>query len=243
MTNLKRFKKVKAIISDWDDTKVSTRPKIVEIVDNFAESLGVEKPGEEGLLKFWGQSVEEIVYGLFGKHLPHLSSQELLEQYEANVPSDYSPYPIVGVEKAVLDLRQMGYVLGIVSSGPSKGIIRDIKLHYPLLDGLYSFLHGREDTPKRKPNPEVFDPAFNDILYPLGISEKQTVYVGDFHGDFDAALARGLLFLAIADNDKTKKWFLDKGLAEELIFSSFTQVPKFFENLNKSEATKKSSLA
>lgn len=232
MTNLKRFKKIKAIIFDWDDTKVSTRPKIVEIVDNFADILGVEKPGEEGLLKFWGQSVEEIVHGLFGKYKPNLSSQELLEQYEATVPLDYCPYPITGVEDAVMRLHNMGYILGVVSSGPSKGIIRDIKQHYPLLEDIYTFIHGKEETPKRKPNPEVFGPAFNGFLYPKDITEKQTVYVGDFHADYEVAKARGLLFLGIADNNKTKKWFLDKGLDKNLIFPSVIQVVDFFEKIN-----------
>ncbi len=234
MADLERFKGVKAVIADWDDTKVNTRPKIVEIVDNFADILEVERPGESGLLEFWGQSVEEIIHGLFGRHRPQLSSREILDQYIASVPTDYCPYPINGVEQAVLRLQTMGYIQGVISSGSRNDILRAIQLHYPALDGVYVFIHGRQDTPKRKPHPEVFDLAFNDHLYPMGITEAQTVYVGDFHGDFDAAQARGLLFLGIVDNEKAKDWFLKRGLDEQLMFSSFTQVPDFFERIQNS---------
>lgn len=228
MADLEKFRQVKAVIADWDDTKVGTFPKIVEIVDSFADILGVNRPGEAGLLKFWGKTIEEIIHGLFGQHRPHLSSQELLQQYMANVPKDYCPYPLEGIESAVNQLHQMGFIQGIVSSGPKAGILRDIRAHYPSLVGIYAFVHGAEDLSARKPDPRAFDPAFK-ILESMGITESQTVYVGDFHGDHEAAIARGMLFLGIEAHHKSKEWFAQRGLEQELRLPSFTAVPAFFE--------------
>lgn len=232
MANLERFKQVKAILADWDDTKVGTFPRIAEIVDDFAGILGVERPGQLGLLEFWGRTVEEIIHGLFGKHRPHLSSKELLEHHIATMPPDYRPNPIAGVEQAVIGLNEMGYIQGIVSSGPKKGILRDIRAYYPSLEEIYSFIHGAEDLPVRKPDPRVFDQAFG-ILKPLGITEAETVYIGDFHGDHDAAIARGMLFLGIEAHHKSIEWFKERGLENELRFSTFSQIPDFFENLHR----------
>lgn len=220
MVDLEPFKYVKAVIADWDDTTISTFPSVVKIVDNFADILGVERPGETGLLQFWGQPVEEVIYKLFGKHNQSLSS-----------PPDNCRYPILGVEQAVLKLSEMRFLQGIISSGPREGIIRDIRTYYPTLSSVYTFICGTENTLIRKPNPKVFDTAFNESLYPRDINEKQTVYIGDFYGDFDAATARGLLFLGIANNNKARNWFIERGLEEDLIFSSFTLIPDFFESV------------
>lgn len=232
MADLERFKQVKAVVADWDDTIVGTLPKVVEIVDGFADILGVGRPGEAGLIKFWGRTVEEIIHGLFGAHRPHISSQELFQQYIASVPKDYCPYPLDGIEPAVTRLHQMGYIQGIVSSGPREGILRGICTHYPSLESVYTFIHGADDTPARKPDPRAFDPAF-EILRSMGITEGETVYVGDFHGDYEAAVARGMLFLGIEAHHKSREWFIQKGLEEELRLPSFAAVPRFLEAINR----------
>lgn len=232
--NLEQLKDIKSIIVDWDDTIISTRPAVIQIVNNFADTLGIPRPGEEGLLKYWGLSVEEMVEGLFAKHRPGLTFEELFAHYTLSIQPNNKRVPFKGIEEAIFKLNRLDYIQGIISSGSNEAIIRDINTHYPGVTSVYSFIHGREETQHTKPDPRVFDKAFDNVLYPKGIDESQTVYVGDFHKDFMAAKARGLHFIGVADNPRSRDSFIDRGLDERLIFSSFVEISDFIYNLRQS---------
>lgn len=227
MVDLERFREVKAIISDFDDTLVATFPKIVRIVDNFADTLGVEPPGETGLLEYWGKPMVDMIHGLFGKKTPHLTPEELLTQYKTSVPKDFFLDPIEGIEESVTKLHQRGYLQGIVSSGPKGSILKTLRAHYPSLEKRYTFIHGEEDLLFKKPDPRAFDNAF-EVLRSMGVSERQAVYVGDFHSDYDAAINRGMLFIGIEAHQRSKEWFIQRGLDEKLRLPSFSCIPNFF---------------
>ncbi len=217
---------IKAIIFDWDDTKVSTFHTCFDLFNNYAQKKSLPPISLEQLKQHWGKPVQGILSGLWEKEDGHLLTTDfLLFQRKTK----FIPQPFSYTLQTVLTLKTQGYLLGVLSSSPRITIQDTIKTYLPELSDQYVFIHGSEDTPVHKPNPKVFDIALEQLLK-RNITGKEVIYVGDGLNDFLAAKSRGLAFIAVTSGFTLKNEFQQYGLKEEYILPSLESLPQLLQH-------------
>lgn len=215
---------IKAILHDWDDTIVLTYQSVFPLFHRFAKRHKLPIVTDDDIRSHWGLPVPRILSGLW----PDQNIDYLLQTFNASVPKDFTTPPVNGVAKTYEKLGNAGIMLGIISSTPKEAINRLLKLHPFLISPWHVYVQAAEDHPVHKPDPSVFDPAFQKLAG-LNIHEEDTLYVGDGLNDLKAAKNRGLQFIAVTTGFSTKEDFISLGLSPDQILDNFTQLPKLVE--------------
>lgn len=120
-------------------------------------------------------------------------------------------------------LHNKGIKLGAISSGARFMIEEIYRTQIEEHLKFHEFIFDNNDLGVKKPDPKVFDKAF-EILSQYEILENETIYVGDSFHDYEAALNRGLIFYAVTIGVKSKQDFLDSGLAEGFVLENFNEI-------------------
>ena len=219
---LERLAHIKAVVSDWDDTKVATFPSCLTLYQEFAREHGLPEPTEADLDALWGRPVPEINQGLF----PNENPEDIEHMFYAFVDYvDFCIEPFPTTEDDVLHIRGLGYHQGVVSSAPRRGLQKTLDRHLPTLHEAYAFIHSACDSTVHKPDRRVFDPGFEILRNDDGITEDEIVYVGDGLYDYQASKARGIPFIAVTTGRTKRKKFIQEGLDEDFILTDFSQLP------------------
>lgn len=100
---------------------------------------------------------------------------------EHGLNSKITPFP--GMKEVLEQLREQGYVTGIVTS-KRRAVAEPSLVHFGMREGL-ACLNGLEDSAAHKPKPDPLLQAAKDI----GVSPNQCMYVGDSPYDLQAAHA------------------------------------------------------
>ncbi|AHL21853.1 TIGR02253 family HAD-type hydrolase [Thermococcus nautili] len=166
---------MKAVLFDVDGTLLTEMPLIQLflpwVYDELAKRLGVTK--EEARERFLNEIMARrdtydwhdwnFFFRLFNVDLNY---EELLRRY----PHKLHVYP--DVTPTLEWLRESGYRLGVVTSGPE---YQRLKLELTGLDKYFDVIVTREDVKAIKPEPKIFLHA----LERLGVEPGEALYVGD----------------------------------------------------------------
>ncbi len=215
-----RLVEVRAVIFDWDDTKVQTYPALCRLYPAFASTLGLPPPTPETISNHMGVSLPNML-ALFWPDVDRETIFKQFMEYSDVMQPCFEPFEDT---LAVTTLLKEKYVLGVVSSGPRIGIERAIERHLKLPLDTYRFIHGADECKYHKPDPRVFDEAF-DILKQDGITEEQSIYVGDNIKDYHAARGRGLRFVPVISGFTSREKFIAAGVPESLIIPGIRGLP------------------
>ncbi|WP_456420746.1 TIGR02253 family HAD-type hydrolase [Thermococcus sp.] len=166
---------MRAVLFDVDGTLLTEMPLIQlflpRVYDELSKRLGITR--EEARNRF----LDEIIgrkdtydwhdWNFFFKMFNiSLRYEELLKSY----PHKLQVYP--DVLPTLEWLREKGYALGVVTSGPS---YQRLKLALTGLSGFFDVIVTREDVKAIKPEPKIFLHA----LKKLGVKPGEALYVGD----------------------------------------------------------------
>ena len=223
---MERLRDTKAVLADWDDTKVSTFHSVAELYTGFARSEQLQIPTVEDIIPHWGKPIKKIIGGVWLDMDPEHLKSRFWGYFDQ---TDFTITPFTGTRDTIFKLKEMGFVLGIVSSSARRVIDKTLERYLHLPPDTYAFIQSSEDTDVHKPDPRVFDPAF-ERLNELGISEEQTIYVGDGLNDMEAATSRGILFVAVTTGLTTAEEFMDRGVVKDLILVSFNELPSLLNS-------------
>ncbi len=212
---------IKAIISDWDDTKVATFSSVFDFYKSFSASENLEAPTMNTIRLYWGKTMSQLLQGLW----PTLELPVLEEKFWGYVKKvDFAIKPFPYTERTIRRLKKNGYILGVISTGPKKGMHDTLRKYFQLPEDTYTFFFSGDDTPFHKPDPRVFDKAL-EILQQMKIVKEDVLYVGDSLIDYAAAKNRGILFYAVTSGFTTKEQFIQNGLEEKYILNNFGELP------------------
>ncbi len=180
-----------AIIFDFDDTLVKTIDlKWNQHKENARKNFGVEITDEK-LRKHWGEGFKTLVKNLYGDVD---SVENIIEKYYALRHNYYKPSHL-GALELVRHLISDGKEVGILTSMDTSSVVEDFeRLKYPYKD--FVILQGEDQTEYHKPDPRVFEPTL-EALAKKGITNLETVYIGDAIRDYVAARDAGISFVGV----------------------------------------------
>lgn len=213
---------IKVIIHDWDDTITGSFEAYKVWHYDFAKHFGLPTPNDERIKAEWGKTVPGIISGLWTE-LSLQNAEKMMHEYIRVTTKTYIPQLFTGVNETLEKLQEK-YVLAVLSSGLEYKIKSLINMHLSEKARTYKFVLCAENCAVHKPNPKVFDYAF-DHLSDENIVSEQVLYVGDSVLDYFAAKGKEMPFVATTSGITSKQQFLDNGLEEQFIIESFKDLP------------------
>jgi phosphoglycolate phosphatase len=188
---MKKFRRYRALIFDYDDTLVNTFKVRSKAIQDCGRIYYNKKISNMLIRTFWGMP--------FQKFLPEImETKEPYEQVAANyfkVAADYPLKLFPGVKETLEQLARE-YLLGIVSS--SNREIMDFDLDKLGLETeLFFDIQTSDETRFHKPDERVFKPLLKK-LNAIFIHPKEVLFIGDSFYDMRAAQSAGLDFLGVA---------------------------------------------
>lgn len=175
----------KLVLFDLDGTLADTDLLVVEGFLKFYRKM---KPNEKVpfrlLASFSGPTLEET----FQKHFPSYPSKDLVELFKSfSLPLYDTFIDVYKGEYEVLDaLKEKGIRMGVITSkmrGPTLITLKNLSL-----DPYIEFIAAWDDVKNPKPDPEGILRALSFFK----VEKKDTLYVGDGLGDYEAAKNAGL---------------------------------------------------
>ncbi len=194
---------MEAIIFDFDYTLGDTTNGIVLSAQYALEQMGEEERTYEEIKKTIGLSLSETYKKLTGNMDEARADRffDLFKEKADEVMVDSAElYP--GVKEMLVDLREKGYRIGIVTTKFAYRV-RNIMKKFDAED-LLDVVIGVGDVTKVKPDPEGLLLAIKQ----LGVKREEVLYVGDSYVDAKAAEAAGMRFAGVLTGTTTREEFL-----------------------------------
>lgn len=202
MTTLPR-----CVLFDMDDTLVVTRQVKWQQHKYVAKhAYGIDLTDEK-LAQHWGEPFAQMLGHLYENSA---STEDMIAEYR-KLHGRFPKLEQPGAVALTKRLLARGAVVGVVTSMLGEVSRPDlVRLGFPI--DQFLTVQGSDDCEFAKPDPRVFTPII-DRLAAMGISEDQTVYVGDALIDQEAAEGAGIGFIGVST-----------GLAKPSAFPSGTPV-------------------
>jgi|JI10StandDraft_1071094.scaffolds.fasta_scaffold561172_2 pyrophosphatase PpaX len=167
--------KIDTILFDWDGTLAQTLEVWLQTFKEAYAKVGVH-PSDKDISSKFGKWDAYIDLGVAPKNF-ETYNQHLDVVYERLKKVELYP----GVKSTLIDLKQKGYKLGLVSTSTLKMLSVALKNHD--ISHLFDVIISADDTDKHKPDPTPLYLALDHIN-----SDKiSTVFVGDSDKDTGAA--------------------------------------------------------
>ena len=138
----------------------------------------------------------------------------ILDAFELEGASKTTPFP--GVRKALLDLKENGVRLGVLTNSGKKSATEALKR--AALVGIFEFVLTREDTETMKPKPEGLEKAASM----LSMQPGEVYYIGDSPFDIMAARQAGLKIVSVATGSYTAERLKNEGA--DFVISSLAEL-------------------
>jgi pyrophosphatase PpaX len=186
------------VLFDLDGTVVDSGPIILASMRHATrEVLGREYSDEELLRTVGGPGLEAQMQAIDSER-----ALELVDVYRAhNIPLHDELEPCVGMKAVLLQLRDGGRRLGVVTA--KRRDTAELAFVTVPLGHLFEVIVGGDETERHKPDPEPLLLGAER----LGADPAQTAYVGDSPFDVLAAKAAGMYAVAVTwgrIHDRTK---------------------------------------
>ncbi|MGK7902192.1 MAG: HAD-IA family hydrolase [Hormoscilla sp.] len=167
---------VKLIIFDFDGTLADTLDAIVSITNRLSAEFGYQPASPEKVI-----------------HLKNLSSREVIQQSGVSlwklpfllrrVRSEFNNHidelkPVPGIKEVLLELKNRGYYLGILTSNDRKNVQLFTKNHD--WEHLFDFIHSAMNLFGK-------GRAIEHLLRKSKFDRQEIIYVGDETRDIEAA--------------------------------------------------------
>jgi len=222
---------IKAIIHDWDDIVTNSFEAYSRLYFDFGKHFKLKEPTIEGIKSCWGKTISQIVFGQWpdlGQDRADKMTWEFIDYLNRKGKTPYQVRIFPDVVEAFERLSRK-FELAILSSGYKPDIEKIYKeMIHPNL-AYHKIIVGPPELKIYKPDPRAFDSIFN-YLDKRGISEKETIYVGDSLIDLMAAQNRRLEFYGVTTGITGKDDFRIAGLKDNHIVGSFSDIVSLLEN-------------
>lgn len=177
----------RVILFDWDGT----------LVDNFSViHNGLNAVFKSFNMKLWSddesrKNIRLTAADLFSQLFPNKSDMDYaLDIYRGYVEKHHIEYlvELKGAAKMLSELKQRGYILGIVSNKTQRFLDKEVR--ELAWDNYFDVIIGAGTAPKDKPNPDSIFYALSKLE--LDNNKDEVFYVGDTETDMFAAQAANI---------------------------------------------------
>lgn len=186
------------VMFDLDGTLVDSVPDLATAVDRMLVELGREPAGVERVRQWVGNGARVLVRRALAGGLDHSAvgeaeSEEALARFldiYADCHELITLYP--GVHELLEALSTAAVELAVVTNKPERFVA-------PLLEqvglgGYFRWIIGGDTLPQQKPDPA----ALLQVMRLAGVSQEQSLFVGDSRTDVLAARAAGVPCVAVS---------------------------------------------
>lgn len=190
------------IIFDFDYTLGDTTNGIVQSAQYALKQMGEEERTYEEIKKTIGLSLSETYKKLTGNMDESRADRffDLFKEKADEVMVDSAElYP--GVKEMLIELREKGYRIGIVTTKFAYRV-RNIMKKFDA-EELLDVVIGVGDVTNVKPDPEGLLLAVEK----LGVKTEDALYIGDSYVDAKAAEAAGMKFAGVLTGTTTRQEF------------------------------------
>jgi phosphoglycolate phosphatase len=200
---MQKLENVSSIIFDFDYTLVDSSNAIIECVSYALNILCLPVPDPDIIRRSIGLSSKDTL-----KMLTNVYDQRSAEKFrqlftrKADEVMLEKTVILDNVKTVLSELDKIDLKLGIVSNKYRFRIDEFLKREN--ISGLIDIVVGFEDTPEPKPDPSGLIMAANK----LGVSQKQTIYVGDSIVDAETASRIDMRFIATLTGVTPREDFL-----------------------------------
>ncbi len=186
------------VMFDLDGTLVDSVPDLATAVDRMLVELGREPAGLERVRQWVGNGARVLVRRALAGGLDHSAvgeaeTEEALARFldiYADCHELITLYP--GVHELLEALSTAAVELAVVTNKPERFVA-------PLLEqvglgGYFRWIIGGDTLPQQKPDPA----ALLQVMRLAGVSQEQSLFVGDSRTDVLAARAAGVPCVAVS---------------------------------------------
>ncbi|MGR8921862.1 MAG: phosphoglycolate phosphatase [Gammaproteobacteria bacterium] len=185
------------VLFDLDGTLVDSAPDIADAVDLALDACGRAPIGEAQTRTYIGNGAARLIHRALTRSTDRdadaatfeVAYRAFLAAYAERVFLRSALYP--GAARALRALGAAGWRLGCVTNKPER--FMHAVLEAAGLDECFDLALGGDTLGQQKPHPEPLRHAART----LGFGTAQTVMVGDSATDVDAAVAAGVLPIAV----------------------------------------------
>lgn len=177
----------KVILFDFDGTIADTLDAIVSITNRLAVEFGYKQTTQEELAQIQNLNSKQIIKqsGISIFKLPFL-----LRKVKAELNKEIQRVrPISGIKEALIELKNQGNRLGILTSNSSANVVAFLETNG--LDDVFDFIYsGKTLFGKSK--------VINNLLKQEKLNPKTAIYVGDETRDIEAARKSHIKAIAVS---------------------------------------------
>jgi phosphoglycolate phosphatase len=182
---MERMTDLRFIVFDCDGTLVDSQFMITEAMSRALATMGLDPMPREQVRRVVGLRLEQAIGELTPElsHGEHLALAEAYRSSFVELRSDKAFHePLFeGAERALKELNDAGYVLGMATGKSRRGVDQILKMHN--LEAFFTSIKTADDGPG-KPNPQIL----LDAMSKIGVNPKETAMIGDT--TFDILLAK-----------------------------------------------------
>ncbi len=196
----------KLIAFDLDGTILNTLDDLCESVNVVLEEFHFPKRTLDEVRRFVGNGVLKLIE----RAVPSNTSEDIILQVFNRFSEYYLTHssiktkPYDGVIQLLQELRRRGYKIAVVSNKIHPAVVALCDEYF---SGLIDFSLGDDPVRPKKPNPEMLNYAMES----LGVTTKETLYVGDSEVDIETAINSNVDYISVDWGFKTKEFLIEHG--------------------------------
>ena len=177
---------ITTLLFDWDGTLVDSEQLGLTAFEQSFAALGVAF--DHDVYRAVYSPNWYSVYEAMGlpKEKWQMADELWIQHYGEQIAQ-----PVPGAQETLLDLRQKGYRLGVVSSGSECRVAREISELG--LENFFETVICNEQMENKKPHPEGLETA----LHSLSCPSEATAYVGDSPEDIEMGKRANMLTVGV----------------------------------------------
>lgn len=185
---------LKLAIFDCDGTLVDGQYMIISSMKQASEKFNIRYPGDEAVRRIVGLSLLEAISRVFPKLSDHdhqMLKAEFIDHFQyLRTLGDYHEPLYDGVRDAILELSNMGVLLGVATGKSTRGL-KNTLLNHGLEDHFVT-LNTADDGPG-KPHPSMINVALSEA----GVEKENAVMIGDTTYDMIMAENAGVRSIGV----------------------------------------------
>lgn len=181
------------VIFDLDGTILDTLEDLHESVNTSMDAFAMPHRSLAEVRSFVGNGIRRLIELSVPENTPAVIVDQVQQvfstHYKQHCNDKTRPYD--GIPELIRDLRNAGHKTAVVSNKDDYAVRTLCERHFP---GLFDAVVGSRDGVRKKPAPD----SVNEVLFQLGFSSGEAIYIGDSEVDLQTANNAGITLITVA---------------------------------------------
>ena len=190
----------KLLIFDLDGTLANTLDDLTGAVNYGLNYYGYESKDREFVRKAIGNGVQVLISRCLPNGFDNPDYKNVLEKFKNYYTENYyqHTYPYENMLKTLQKLKDLGYILAVVTNKVNHIAIDIVEHFYP---GIFATIVGDQEGLRKKPYPDMV----NKVKSIYGFSDEEITYIGDTNVDYETAKNSNVDILLVTYGFRTKE--------------------------------------